>query len=215
MKSSQSNIHDSFFFLIFQNIFFFKFDSRGIHKFDHSKLISSLDHFISTMPVETRRMEHVLATIVDNNKALFNDSAIAHIEHSLGGCEFALIGVSSHMKTMDLEWLILHCGGTLAKVVSDTTDFVIKGSRVGGVVAHEDKNLSVEDLDIYRHAVEKGVTMLTTLEFFQLVSILKNQFCVNLSNTLHNKTLPKFVEFLLAWHCESQSLHSEFGGRVA
>jgi hypothetical protein len=47
------------------------------------------------MPVETRNMEHVLATIVEEKKALFNDSALAHIEHSLSGSEFALAGVSS------------------------------------------------------------------------------------------------------------------------
>ena len=120
------------------------------------------------MPVETRNMEHTLATIVGKNKALFNDSAIAHIEHSLGGMEFALIGVSSHMKTADLEWLILHCGGTLTKQVTERTNFVIKGSRVGDTM-HEHAG-GVEALQVYKDAEEKGTKILSTLEFFQLVN---------------------------------------------
>ena len=125
------------------------------------------------MPVETRHMEHVLATIVDKNTALFNDSAIAHIEHSLAGSEFALIGVSSHMKTIDLEWLILHCGGTLTKNVSDTTSFVIKGSRVGDTMHKHSEN--VEDLEVYKDAVSKGTLFLSTLEFFKLVRAAQNK----------------------------------------
>jgi hypothetical protein len=119
------------------------------------------------MPVETRNMEHVLATIVGEKKALFNDSALAHIEHSLGGSEFALAGVSSHMKTTDLEWLILHCGGTLTKYVTEATDFVIKGSRIGDTM-HEHLG-GVENLQLYKDAEEKGTNILSTLEFFQLV----------------------------------------------
>lgn len=129
------------------------------------------------MPVETRKMEHVLATIVDGNKALFNDSAIAHIEHSLTGHEFCLAGVSSHIKTHDLEWFILHCGGTLSKVVTDNTHFLIRGSHVGDTMH---KQTSVEDLQIVKDAVEKNVPVLTTLEFFQLVCM------INLSIHLHS-----------------------------
>lgn len=118
------------------------------------------------MPVETRKMEHELVTFVDGNKALFNDSAISHIEHSLSGKEFSLIGVSSHIKTHDLEWLILHCGGTITKRVTDNTDFAIVGSRVGDTM-HE--HTTVEELKIFKDALTVGVKMLTTLEFFQLV----------------------------------------------
>jgi NAD-dependent DNA ligase len=113
------------------------------------------------MPVETRNMEHVLATIVEGNKALFNDSALAHIEHSFSGTSFALAGVSSHMKTKDLEWFILHCGGTLAKNVTKDTDFLIKGSIVGDTM-HGVTN--VEDLQMFKDAEAKDVVNICMFE---------------------------------------------------
>jgi hypothetical protein len=64
-------------------------------------------------------------------RKLSSMTLLSLILNSLGGSEFSLAGVSSHMKTIDLEWLILHCGGTLTKYVTEATDFVIKGSRVG------------------------------------------------------------------------------------
>lgn len=119
------------------------------------------------MPVETRHMELELATLVNDNKALFNDSALSHIEHSLDGYEFALIGVSSHMKTVDLEWLILFAGGSLTKTLNNWTNYVIKGSRVGDHMHQHSEN--VEDLGMYKDALEKNISILTTLEFFQLL----------------------------------------------
>ena len=121
------------------------------------------------MPVETRHMELVLATIVDGNKALFNDSALAHVEHSLGGSEFALVGVSTHMNTADLEWLILLAGGSLTKHITENTDYVIKGSQVGDTM--HPHTTQVEDLQMYKVAAEKGITILNTLEFFKLVRL--------------------------------------------
>jgi NAD-dependent DNA ligase len=134
------------------------------------------------MPVETRNMEHVLATIVEDNKALFNDSALAHIEHSFSGTSFALAGVSSHMATKDLEWLILHCGGTLASHVTKDTDFLVVGTKVGDTMHGVTK---VEDLQIFKDAEARGIKSIRTLDFFRLVRLILYSISLQLMHQYH------------------------------
>ena len=61
----------------------------------------------------------------------------------------------------------------MTKNVSDTTSFVIKGSRVGDTMHKHSEN--VEDLEVYKDAVSKGTLFLSTLEFFKLVRAAQNK----------------------------------------